>query len=136
MRKRRDKRELSEQFEEEDKEHRHLPLLVVQLPQGTEFPTRFAAREVATEDYCSSQSNSENREGIDGAISAYRGKTRFSMEGFEDVGAVVGEAIPGPGPCSIYTRRISWVSEDELQKEDHLGKQPFVPKAILHWYLE
>ena len=36
-----DKRELSKQFEEEDKEHRHLPLLVVQLPQGTEFPTRF-----------------------------------------------------------------------------------------------
>ena len=25
------------QFEEEDKEHRHLPLLVVQLPQGTAF---------------------------------------------------------------------------------------------------
>ena len=24
-----------------DKEHRHLPLFVVQLPQGTEFPTRF-----------------------------------------------------------------------------------------------
>ena len=24
-------------FEEEDKEHRHLPLLVVQLPQGTTF---------------------------------------------------------------------------------------------------
>ena len=24
-------------FEEEDKEHRHLPLLVVQLPQGTAF---------------------------------------------------------------------------------------------------
>ena len=28
---------LSQQFEEEDKEHRHLPLLVVQLPQDTEF---------------------------------------------------------------------------------------------------
>ena len=40
-REKRDKRELSLQFEEEDKEHRHLPLLVVQLPQGTEFPTRF-----------------------------------------------------------------------------------------------
>ena len=24
-------------FEDEDKEHRHLPLLVVQLPQGTAF---------------------------------------------------------------------------------------------------
>ena len=24
-------------------------------------------------------------------------------------------------------------SEDELQEEDHLGKQSFVPKAILHW---
>ena len=32
------------QFEEEDKEHRHLPLLVVQLPQGTEFPTRFCSK--------------------------------------------------------------------------------------------
>ena len=40
----RDKRELSKQFEEEDKEHRHLPLLVVQLPQGTEFPTRFCSK--------------------------------------------------------------------------------------------
>ena len=28
---------LSQQFEEEDKEHRHLPLLVVQLPQDTAF---------------------------------------------------------------------------------------------------
>ena len=94
-----------------------------------------AAREVlvlATEDDCSGQSNSENRESIDGAIRAYHGKTRFSTEGLEDVEAVMGEAIPGPGPCSIYTRRISWVSEYELHKEDHLGKQPFVPKAILH----
>ena len=33
----RDKRELSLQFEEKDKEHRHLPLLVVQVPQGTTF---------------------------------------------------------------------------------------------------
>ena len=55
----------------------------------------------------------------------------FSTEGFEDIGAVMGEAIPGPA-CSIYTRRISWVSEHELQEEYHLGKQPFVPKAILH----
>ena len=44
----RDKRELRRQFEEEEEEHQHLPLLVVQLPQGTvvllrrcEFPTRF-----------------------------------------------------------------------------------------------
>ena len=94
---------------------------------------RFAAREVlvlATEDICFSQS-SENREGIDEAIRAYRGKTRFCMKGFEDFGAVIEEATPGP--CSTYTRRISWVSEDELQEEDHLGKQPFVPKAILYW---
>ena len=55
------------------------------------------------------------------------------IEGFKDVGVVVGEAIPGPGPCSISTRSISWVSEDELQEEDHLSKQAFVPKAILHW---
>ena len=99
--------------------------------------TRFAAREVlvlVTEDNCSGRSNSENREGIDGAICAYCGKIRFSTEGFKDVGAVMGEAIPGPGPCSIYTRRISWVSEDELQEEeDHLGKQTIAPKAILHY---
>ena len=95
--------------------------------------TWFAAREVlvlATEDDCCGRSNSQNREDIDGAIRAYRGKTRFSTEGFEDVGSVIGEAIPGPRPCSIYTRIISWASEDELQEEDHLGKQPFVPKAI------
>ena len=40
--------------------------------------------------------------------------TRFSTEGLEDVGAVVGEAIAGPGRCSFPTRRISWVAEDEL----------------------
>ena len=43
------KRELRRQFEEEEEEHHHLPLLAVQLPQGTvvllqkhcgpEFPT-------------------------------------------------------------------------------------------------
>ena len=31
-------------IEEEDKEHRHLPLLVVQLPQDTEFPTRVCSK--------------------------------------------------------------------------------------------
>ena len=41
-------------------------------------------------------------------------RPRFSKEGFD-------------------TRRISWVSKDELQEEDHFGKQPFVPKGILHW---
>ena len=69
--------------------------------------TKFAAREVlvlATEDDCSGRSNSENRESIDGAIHAYRGKTRFSKKGLEDV---MGEAIPGPGPCSFSTSRIS-----------------------------
>ena len=78
-----------------------------------EMATKFAAREVlvlATEDDCSGQSNSENRENIDGAIHAYRGETRFSTEGLEDDGAVMGEAIPGPGPCSFSTRRISWVA--------------------------
>ena len=97
--------------------------------------TKFAAREVlvlATEDDCSGRSNSENREGIDGAIHAYRGMTRFSTEGLEDVGAVMVEAIPGPGPCSFSTKRISRVAENELQEEDLLGKQSFVPKAILH----
>ena len=79
--------------------------------------TKLAAREVlvlATEVDCSGQSNSKNRGSIDGAIHAYRGKTRFSTEGLEDVGAVMGEAIPGPGPCTFSTRRISWVAEDEL----------------------
>ena len=52
--------------------------------------------------------------GIDGAIHANRGKTRFTTEGLEDVGAVVGEAIAGPGRCSFPTRRISWVADDEL----------------------
>ena len=64
--------------------------------------TRFAARKVlvlAAEDDCTGQSNSNNREGIDGSIHAYCGKTRFSTEGFEDVEAVMGETIPGPGPC-------------------------------------
>ena len=69
--------------------------------------TSLAAREVmvlVNEDDCISQSNSKNTEGIDGAIHAYHGKTRFSMKYF---GAVMGEAIPGQGPCSTYTRRIS-----------------------------
>ena len=77
--------------------------------------TKFAAREVlvlAIEDDCLCKSNSENRENIDGATHAYRGKTRFSMEGLEDVGPIMGEAIPGPGPCSFSTRRISWVAEE------------------------
>ena len=94
--------------------------------------TKFAAREVlvlATENDCSGRSNSENREGIDGAIHAYRGMTRFSTEG---VGAVMGEAIPGPGPCRFSTKRISRFAENEFQEEDHLGKQSFVPTAILH----
>ena len=101
-----------------------------------EMATKSAAREVlvlATEDDCSGRSNSDNREGIDGAIHAYRGKTSFSTGGLEDVRTVMGEAISGPGPCSFSTRRISWVYEDELLKEDHLSKQSFVPKAILHW---
>ena len=69
---------------------------------------------LATEDDCSCQSKSENREGIDGAIHAYSGMIRFSTEGLEDIGAVVGETIAGPGRCSFPTRRISWVAEDEF----------------------
>ena len=98
--------------------------------------TKFASREVlvlATKDDCSGKSNSEIRESIDGAIHAYRRETMFSTEGLEDVGAIMGEAIPGPRPCSFSIRRISWVTEYELQEEDHLGKQSFVPKAVLHW---
>ena len=56
--------------------------------------TKFAAREdlvLATEDDCSGRSNSENREGIDGAIHTSNGK--ISTEGLGDVGAVMGEAI-------------------------------------------
>ena len=70
-----------------------------QSPKG--MATKFASREdlvLAIEDYCSGRSNSENREGIDGAINAYHGKTWFSREGLEDVGTLMGEAIPGPGP--------------------------------------
>ena len=55
--------------------------------------TKFAAREVlllATEGDCSGRSNNDNREGMDGAIHAYRGKTRFSPEGLDDVEAVMG----------------------------------------------
>ena len=35
--------------------------------------------------------------------------------------------------CNFATIKISWVSENELQEEDHLDKQLFVPKAILQW---
>ena len=71
-----------------------------------EMVTKFAAREVlvlATEDDCSGRSNSENRESIGGAIHAYHGKTRLSTKGLEDVGAIMGEAIPGQVPCSFST---------------------------------
>ena len=40
---------------------------------------------LATEDDCSGRSNSENRKGIDEAIRAYCRKSRFSMEGFQDL---------------------------------------------------
>ena len=80
--------------------------------------TKFTAREVlvlATEDDCSGWSNSDNREDIDGAIHVCRGKTRFSTEGLEDVGAILGEAIPGP--CSFSNGRISWVFEDNYRNK-------------------
>ena len=86
---------------------------------------------LANNDDFSGLSNSENREGIDRAIHAYyRGKNRFSTEGLEDDGPLMGEAFLGPGPYSFSTRRISRVSEDELQEEDHLGKQSFVSKLF------
>ena len=44
---------------------------------------------LATDDDCSGRFNGENREGIYGAIRAYRGKTRFSTESLEDFGAVM-----------------------------------------------
>ena len=40
----REKRQKGTDLQKEDKEHRHLPLLVVQIPQGTEFPTRFCSK--------------------------------------------------------------------------------------------
>ena len=40
----RGRRERIEKGSRERKEDRHLPLLVVQLPQGTEFPTRFCIK--------------------------------------------------------------------------------------------
>ena len=42
------------------------------------------------------------------------------MESFEDFGAVMGEAIPGPGPIPEGSLGI-------------LRMNSFVPKAILHW---
>ena len=99
-----------------------------------EMATKLAAREIlllVTEDDSCSWFKSENREGIDEAFCAYLGERRFSEDGFDEFRAVMGEAIPGPGPC-IY-RRISWISKDELLEEDHLSKQFFVPKAIIHW---
>ena len=51
--------------------------------------TRFEVLVLATEDDCSGQSISKNREGIDAAVHAYRGKTRFSTEGFEHNKAVM-----------------------------------------------
>ena len=70
-----------------------------------------------TEDDCCGRSNSENREGIERAIHAYRGKTRFSTEGLEDIGAILGEAIPGPGPCSFSNGRISWGFEENYRNK-------------------
>ena len=75
-----------------------------------------AAREVfafVTEDNSFSLSNSENGDSIGEAIPAYCEKSRLVIEGFKYFGAVMEEPIPGLGPCSIYTRRISRVSEDE-----------------------
>ena len=80
---------------------------------------KFAAREVlvlATEDDCFGRSNSEDMESIDRAIHAYRGKTRFSKEGLEDVRAVMGEAIPGPGPCSFSTRSLGLLRMNNRKK--------------------
>ena len=98
---------------------------------------KFAAGEVlvlATEDDCSGRSNSENREGIDGAIHAYRGMTIiFSSEGLEDVGAVMGEAIPDQDlVTSLPKVIIIGLLRMNYTEEDRLGKQSFVPKAILH----
>ena len=79
--------------------------------------TKLAAREVlvlATEDDCSGRSNSENKEGIDGAIYAYRGKTRFSTKGLEDVGAVWEkpfqdqDLVASPPEGSLWLLRINY----------------------------
>ena len=55
----------------------------------------------------------------------------LAWKAWKDVGAVMGEATPGPGPCSFSTRRISWVAEDELQEEEYLGiSNPLCPKLF------
>ena len=40
----RERIEIERQFEEEDKEHRHLPLLVSSRCVSSEFPTRFCTK--------------------------------------------------------------------------------------------
>ena len=92
--------------------------------------TKFTAREVlvlATEDDCSGWSNSDNREGIDGAIHVCRGKTSLARKAwktsepfwekpFQDLVASLTEGSLGFLRIIIGTR-----------------KQSFVSKAILHW---
>ena len=85
-----------------------------------------------TEDGCFGRSNSENKEGSDGAIHAYHGKTRFSTEGLEDVSAVVEkpfqdqDLVASLPEGSLGLLRMNY-------KKKNLSKQSFVPKAILHW---
>ena len=78
-----------------------------------------------TEDDYSCRSKSENREGIDGTIHVYSGMTRFSTEGLEDAGAVVGEAIDQDVVASLPEGSLGL-----LRMNYHLGNQSFVPKAI------
>ena len=97
--------------------------------------TKFAAREVlvlATEDECSGRFNSENREGIDGAIHAYCGNTRLARKAWKTSVPLWEKPFQDQDLVASLPEG-SRVAEDELQEEDHLGKQSFVPKAILHW---
>ena len=102
---------------------------------------KFTAREVlvlATEDDCSGRSNSENRECIIilyGPIHAYRGKTRFSTEGFKEVGVVMGEAIPGPGPCTatLPEESLRFLGMNYRKKINIFVLANFMISA--HWYV-
>ena len=44
----------------------------------------------------------------------------------------MGEAIPGPGNVAPIPEGSIGFLRMNYKEEDHLGKEPFVPKAILH----
>ena len=76
---------------------------------------------LSTKNDCSSRTNSENREGIDGTIRAYIEERPDLARKASKTSELLWEKPPGL--CNTYTRRNTSVSEDELQEEGHLGKQ-------------